>query len=167
MCRILKVSKSGYYAYIKRPESSRARRNTLLTAEIKRIHQETFQVYGYPRITKELPPELKASKHTVYRLMKKNGIYSKTKRKYKATTNSKHNLPVAENLLNREFRKHGARSMLLTDITYIKRNDGKFSYLSMIIDAYTKQILSHVTSNLLELDLVLETVNQQSSMGFQ
>ena len=74
---------------------------------------------------------------------------------------------VAPNLLNREFRKHGARSVLLTDITYIKRNDGKFSYLSMIIDAYTKQILSHVTSNLLELDFVIETVNQQSSMGFQ
>ena len=88
---------------MKRPKSLRAKRNALLLAEIKLIHQETLQSYGYPRITNELPPELKASKHTVYRLMKQHGIRSKTKRKYKATTNSKHNLPVAENLLDRQF----------------------------------------------------------------
>jgi putative transposase len=162
MCRILKVSKSGYYAYIKRPESSRARRNTLLTAEIKRIHQETFQIYGYPRITKELPPELKASKHTVYRLMKKNGIHSKTKRKYKATTNSKHNLPVAENLLNREFTAQKSNQKWVSDITYVWTEEG-WLYLAGILDLHRRRLVGWSMDSRMKTELVIQALNQAVS----
>jgi len=67
---------------------------------------------------------------------------------------------VAPNLLNREFKAHGARKVLLTDITYIPRDNGKFSYLSVIMDAFTTEVLAHVCSHSLEVDFVLETVNQ-------
>ena len=142
------------YAYIKRPASSRARRNTLLTAEIKRIHQETFQVYGYPRITKELPPELKASKHTVYRLMKKNGIHSKTKRKYKATTNSKHNLPVAENLLNREFSAAKPNQKMVSDITYLWTEEG-WLYIAGVMDLCGQKIVGLSMGERMTKELVI------------
>ena len=96
MCHVLKVSKSGYYASLKRPESPRAKKNKELVRVIRQIHQDNHQIYGYLKITQELLDALKVSKHTVYRLMKQQGLQSKTRRKYKATTNSKHNLPVAE-----------------------------------------------------------------------
>lgn len=159
MCRILKVSKSGYYAYIKRPESLRAKRNALLLAEIKRIHQETLQSYGYPRITNELPPELKVSKHTVYRLMKQYSIRSKTKRKYKATTNSKHNLPVAENILDRQFSALLPNQKWVSDITYVWTEEG-WLYLAGILDLHRRQLVGWSMDSRMKTELVVQALKQ-------
>lgn len=102
MAEVLKVSKSGFYAYLKRPKSNREIENDLLLEKIKAVYKKNHGIYGYPRITNELEKEGAPSKNRVYRLMRKNGIKSKTVKKYKVTTNSNHNIPVAENLLNRE-----------------------------------------------------------------
>jgi len=103
MAEILNVSKSGFNAYLNRPKSKREIANDELLEKIKAIHKRNHGIYGYPNITKELEKHGAPSKNRVYRLMRKNGIKSKTVRKFKATTNSNHNLPVAGNLLNREF----------------------------------------------------------------
>lgn len=107
MAEVLNVSRSRLYAYIQRPVSERQRKNETLLEKIKEIHQRSKGTYVYPRITDELKDQssetLALSKNRVYRLMYKAGIRAKTVKKYKATTNSNHNLPVAENLLNREF----------------------------------------------------------------
>ena len=103
MCQALHVSRSGYYAYINRPESKRSIENRKLLETIKDIHTSSHRIYGSPQITKNLPPEQKASRGRVARLMRANGIRSKVVKKYKATTNSKHNLPVAENIRESKF----------------------------------------------------------------
>jgi transposase InsO family protein len=104
MCQVLGVSKSGYYAWLKRPKSDQRKRREKLTARIKRVHLESRQTYGSPKITKVLHNEgLNVSQKTVTRIMKDHHIRSKTIKKYKATTNSKHTLPVYPNLLNQDF----------------------------------------------------------------
>lgn len=97
----------------------------------------------------------------IRRLMKKNGLFCPIRKEnpYRRMAKALRTNAVADNRVNREFRLHGPRKILLTDITYIPY-DGKFCYLSVIKDAFTKEALSHVLSESLEVDFVLETVNQ-------
>jgi transposase InsO family protein len=119
MCKALGVSRSGYYSYISRGESNRDKENRELLEAIKKIHEKSHKIYGAPQITRNLPANQKASRGRVARLMSKNGIRSKITKKYKATTNSKHNLPVAENILNQKFRADKPNEKWVSDITYI------------------------------------------------
>lgn len=144
---------------MKRPKSLRMKRNAWLLTEIKRIHQETLQTYGYPRITNELPPELKASQHTVYHLMKQHGIRSKMKRKYKATTNSKHNLPVAENLLDRQFSALLPNQKWVSDITYVRTEEG-WLYLAGILDLHRRQMEGWSMDSRMKTELVVQALKQ-------
>ena len=141
MCRIMDVSRSGYYAFIKRPESELSKRQKAVLAEIKIIHKENYEIYGAPRITAELNNKgIHISKGMVSRLMRKNGIKSKTVKKYKATTDSNHDLPVAENILNREFTADIRDRKWLSDITYIGTDEG-WLYLAGILDVYDGAIV--------------------------
>ena len=120
MCRVLEVSASGYYAWLNRPESSRARENRRLVVEIKAIHKENRGVYGSPRIQAELKDrEIHVSENRVARLMRDNGIAAKQKKKYKATTDSNHGHPAAPNILGRDFNADGPDQKWLADISYI------------------------------------------------
>ena len=105
MAQWLNVSRSGYYAWRKRHPSLRDTENQRLLGEIRRIHEEYRQVYGSRKMTQELNRRMdKPVNHKrVERIMKENGIRSKVTKKYKATTNSRHNLPVAPNILGRDF----------------------------------------------------------------
>lgn len=119
MCEVLGVSKSGYYAWKKRPVSQQRVRKGKLTAKIKRVHLQSRKNYGSPKITKQLNQEgIEVSQKTVTRIMKENGIRSKTVKKYKATTYSKHNLPVYPNLLNQQFKVKQPGQAWVADITY-------------------------------------------------
>ena len=141
MCRIMDVSRSGYYAFIKRPESELSKRQKAVLAEIKIIHKENYEIYGAPRITAELNNKgIHISKGMVSRLMRKHGIKSKTVKKYKATTDSNHDLPVAENILNREFTADIRDRKWLSDITYIGTDEG-WLYLAGILDVYDGAIV--------------------------
>ena len=104
MCSVFQVSRSGYYAWNKRPESARSKENRELSQEIAAIHRESDGIYGSPKIHGEL--QRRGKRHginRIVRLMRKDGLYSKTKRKFRVTTDSNHSQPVAPNLLNREF----------------------------------------------------------------
>lgn len=110
MCRVLEVSRSGFYAWRDRPESARSRRQTELASEIKTIHQDRdLKNYGSPRMRDELVSRgYDVSENTVARLMRKHGLRATGSRKFRVTTDSKHSLPVAENVLNREFEQESA-----------------------------------------------------------
>ena len=104
MCKILEVSRSAYYDWLTRPESARSREEKRLGEKVREIHSNSREIYGARRIKEGLVKDGEpVSRARVGRLMKLEGLESKTKRKFKATTNSNHDRPVAPNLLNRKF----------------------------------------------------------------
>ena len=138
----LQVSKSGYYAWRKRSKSRRSIEDEALLKEIIRIHKEPRGTYGSKKITHEInrKSEKPVNHKRVERIMRENGIYSKTRRKYKATTNSRHSLPVAENVLNRDFKADQPGKKMVSDITYIPTEEG-WLYLAGVMDLCGNKII--------------------------
>lgn len=159
MCKALNVSRSGYYAFLTRPESQRTTKNRHLLETIRQIHRETHGIYGSPRITKSLPKDEKASRSRVARIMRENGIRSKTVKKYKATTNSRHNLPVADNLLNRDFTARRPNEKWVTDITYIQTEEG-WLYLAGVLDLYGRRLIGWAMDSRMKTELVSTALKQ-------
>lgn len=159
MCQALEVSRSGYYAYITRKESQRSKENQELLKAIKVIFEKSRKAYGAPQITKNLPDNLKASRGRVARIMRANGIRSKITKKYKATTNSKHNLPVADNILNRDFTATEPNQKWVSDITYIPTKEG-WLYLAGVMDLYGRKIVGWAMSSRMTTDLVSAALKQ-------
>ena len=159
MCQALNVSRSGYYAYINRPESKRSVENRALLKTIKDIHTSSHRIYGSPQITKNLPPGQKASRGRVARLMRTNGIRSKVAKKYKATTNSKHNLPVAENIVNQNFEASKPSEKWLSDITYIPTEEG-WLYLAGVLDLYGRRLVGWAMDSRMKTELVSSALKQ-------
>jgi putative transposase len=123
MCKVLGVSKSGYFKWLKRPKSDRQKRHEKLSQKILQTHLEFKQRYGSVKIAKTLNKRgIKVNKRTVSRIMTKNQWKSCAVNKYKATTNSKHQHPVRENVLNRQFKASKPNQYWVTDITHIPTN---------------------------------------------
>ena len=141
MCRLLSVSRSGYYGRKQRPPSDRNRANQLLVAEIKRVFDDERRRPGAPRIARLLQDEGKpAGRHRIARIMKANGWRAKVARKYKATTNSKHTLPVAPNLLGQDFNADRPDQKWVSDITYIWTDEG-WLYLAVVLELYSRRVI--------------------------
>ena len=120
MSRVLEVSVSGYYAWLHRPLSKRAQEEARLELEIKAAHKRTRQTYGPERLQHDLVEHgIRAGVCRIKRIRKKLGIRCKQTKKFKVTTDSKHSLPVAENLLNQQFEATAPNQLYVTDITYI------------------------------------------------
>lgn len=159
MCQALNVSSSGYYAFVDRPESKRSKENRELLKTIVEIHEGSRRVYGAPQVTKNLPPEQKASRGRVARLLRKNGIRSKVVKKYKATTNSKHNLPVADNLVNQNFEVSQPNQKWLSDITYIPTAEG-WLYLAGVMDLHGRRLIGWAMDSRMKTELVSAALKQ-------
>jgi len=160
MCRVLKVSKSGYYAWRVRPQSNRARDNEQLDHHIKTIYRKNKGMYGSPRITKVLHRQnIACSENRVARRMLINGIKAKSKKRFKVTTNSKHNHPVAKNLLNQNFNVQQPNKVWVSDITYIWTREG-WLYLAVILDLFSRHIVGWAMSNHLGQELALNALKQ-------
>ena len=158
MCNVLSVSRSSYYAWLKRPESSRKRENRKLAAKIKVIHGQNRKVYGSPRIHKELKDQgVSCGQNRVARVMKQEGIRSIVPRKFKATTDSKHNLPVAPNLLKQDFDVKEPNKVWLADITYIFTAEG-WLYLASIMDLGSRRIKGWSMNNRINKELTLDAL---------
>ena len=118
MCKVLGVSRSGYYGWRKRPQSKRRRENDQVLMEIQKSHKRSKEIYGSPRITEDLRAKgIRCGKNRVARIMRNNGIVARSRRKFKATTNSKHTLPVAENLLEQNFHTDRPNKIWVSDIS--------------------------------------------------
>ncbi len=141
MCRVLEVSRSGYYAWRSRPASNREIENKALAEKIKSIHAKSRRVYGSPRVHRKLLAEgFQCSRGRVARLMRRHDIRAKSKRKFVVTTDSKHNFPVAESLLDRQFDVESPNRVWVSDITYIPTDEG-WLYLATILDLYSRGIV--------------------------
>jgi transposase InsO family protein len=150
MCKVLKVSKSGYYKWVKSSPSKRFKENQELTEQIRQIHQLSKQTYGSPRITQTLRDRsCKVSRQRVARLMQKAGIRSKMRKKYVATTDSKHTYRVAENLLDRNFKVGNIGQVWVSDITYIPTKQG-WLYLTTVIDLGDRKVIGWALSSSLK-----------------
>ncbi len=146
MCQVLSVSKSGYYKWLNGGPSRRAVENKELTEKIRAVYERSKRVYGSPRITEELRAQgEKVSRPRVARLMQKAEIRSETKKKYVATTDSKHSHPVAENLLDRDFQAEQPGQVWVSDITYIRTGQG-WLYLTVIIDLAMRKVIGWALS---------------------
>jgi transposase InsO family protein len=160
MSRVLGVSRSGYYAWLRRPQSLRCYRNRQLLVEIRRIHLQSRRSYGSPRVTDELRAEgFMCNEKRVARLMREHGIRAKTVKKFRVTTDSKHNLPVAADLLQREFSAAGADRVWLGDITYVWTSEG-WLYLAAVLDLYSRRIVGSAMSRRVDGELTLTALRQ-------
>jgi len=160
MCHVLNISRSRYYAWRRRSKGLRQQENERLLERIKEAYKMGRRTYGSPRITKELRENgILCGKNRIARLMRIHGIYAKTKRRFKVTTHSNHNLPVAENLVNRQFEADKPNKIWLSDITYIRTQEG-WLYLSAILDLYNRQVIGWSMNERLTQDLVLQALHQ-------
>ncbi len=150
MCKVLKVSRSGYYFWLTKKPSKRAIENRALSDQIRKIHKQSRQTYGSPRITAELNSgKIQASRPRVARIMKKEGIRSKTVKKFRVTTDSKHQYRVVENKLNRQFKVDELGKVWVSDITYIRTGQG-WLYLTIILDLADRKVIGWSLSNTLK-----------------
>lgn len=141
MCRVLKVSRSGYYEWRSRPQSRRASANDVLLEKIKKVHKDSRDTYGVDRVHGQLIADGEyCGRNRVARLMKDSDIRSKRRKKFVATTDSKHNHPVAENLLDRDFTVEAPDEVWVSDITYIPTEEG-WLYLAAVKDLFHKKIV--------------------------
>lgn len=146
MCRSLKVSRSGYYEWRSRPPSDRTQANTALTEHVRRVYAEHKGRAGAPRITKQLRQEGQpVGKNRVARLMRTEQLRAKAARKYKATTNSNHSLPVAPNLLEQDFSADASNRKWVSDITYVATDEG-WLYLAVVLDLYSRLVVGWAMS---------------------
>lgn len=141
LCKTLEVSRSGYYSWLTRTPGKRALENERLLTNISVIFEQSRGLYGSPRITRELNKQgFQCSVPRVARIMAKNNIRAKTKRKFKVTTNSKHKYPIAPNLVNQEFTSDAPNKVWTSDITYIRTMVG-WLYLTVILDLFNRQVI--------------------------
>jgi putative transposase len=165
MCRVLAVSRSGYYAWRKRPTSPRKMADQALSQQIKVIHQQSRQTYGSPRIQAELAEnKINCGHKRVARLMRQAELCAKQSRKFRATTtDSAHNYPVAPNLLDQDFSASRPNEKWLTDITYIPTAEG-WLYLAVVLDLYSRRIVGWAMNDSLERHLVIAALQMALKM---
>jgi transposase InsO family protein len=166
MCEVLQVTRSGFYAWKKRPESERTVRRNALASAIRSIHSEQYlDVYGSPRMHRELVSRGYAvCENTVAAVMKQAGIQASTEKKFRVTTtDSNHAHPVAENVLDRDFTAEKPGEKLVSDLTYIATDEG-FLFLVCVIDVCTRQVvgwsMSHEMTTSVFLSALLMAVQK-------
>jgi len=158
MCRMYDVSVSGYYAYASRPLSKRAQEDIRLEVEIKAAHKRTRRVCGAERLQKDLADNgVEIGVCRVKRLRKKLGICCKQTKKFKTTTDSKHTYPVADNLLDQKFDVTLPNSVWVSDITYIRTDEG-WLYLAGHKDLFNGEIVGYAMGERITRTLVSQSL---------
>lgn len=155
-CRVLQVSRSGYYAWRTRPNSAAAQRRAELTERIQEIHRRPHHAnYGAPRVHRELVAQGYAcNRKTVEKLMCQAGLRARTCRRFRVqTTDSRHSLPIASNRLNRQFQPAQRHQAWTMDITYIETDEG-WLYLALVEDLYSRKIVGWAMSERIDSELV-------------
>src|SRR5262245_43495211 len=155
MCRAAGVSHRGFYSWRRRPESARRQLDRRLAVEIRASFERSGRVYGSPRVLKDLQETgYRCARKRIARIMKENSIVALQPRRWKLTTDSSHDFPVKENLLDRNFTADDPNRVWLADITYIATQEG-WLYLAAVMDLYSRKIVGwnaadHLGSSLAE-----------------
>jgi putative transposase len=160
-CRVLQVSVAGYHEHFVRRASTAQRRHLsddALLVHIKVIHAQCRRGYGWPRVWKELLARgIRVGKQRVQKLMQLHGIRAKGKRRFKVTTDSNHKLPIAPNLLNREFAVAVPDKVWVGDITYIATDEG-WLFLAVVIDLFSRQVVGWSLREEITREIVIDAL---------
>jgi putative transposase len=158
MVRWAQVSRSGFYAWLRRKPSLRDRNNDELLRQIRKIHADSHETYGSTRITRKLKDDGHPVNHKrVERIMRENDIHAKARRKYKATTYSDHDLPVAKNRLNRDFVASHPGEKMVSDITYVPTDEG-WLYLAGVMDLCGRKMVGVAMGSRMTKQLVMDAL---------
>ena len=158
MCHVLEVSQSGYYHHWTRGTARHRIPDVALLTHIRAIHKEVKGEYGWPRMWRALQSRgIKASKERVRKMMKQYGICARGKRKFVVTTDSKHNLPIAPNLLQRNFTTIAPNQVWTGDITYIQTDEG-WLYLAVVLDLFNRQVVGFSMHKHMRTSLVTDAL---------
>jgi putative transposase len=160
MCQLLDVTRSAFYSWLNRPKSQHKTTDEELYKKILQVYLQFHQRYGSLRITRHLHNEgVCCNKKRVARLMHEHNLKAKGRRKFKATTNSKHNYPVAPNLLNQNFSVQRPNQVWVADITYIATDEG-WLYLAAVLDLYSRKIVGWAMDSTMTRQLVIDAFKQ-------
>ncbi len=169
-CKVLEVTRSAYYRYLKKHREEISDRDTKLIIEVKVLHKKSNQSYGSRRMAKALSKQgYKIGRYKVRRLMKQNGISCKQRRRYVVTTKSDHALTVAPNHLNRNFYAEQPNEKWVSDITYLWTNEG-WLYIAAVLDLFSRRVVGwsmgdHMRTDLVENALVMAKLRRSPLPG--
>jgi putative transposase len=159
MCKVLEVSTQGFYAWLKRPESVRHRANVVLAVTIKELHVRSRRRYGSPRVHHALQVRgQRVGRNRVARLMQQQGLRARPKRRFRRTTDSNHQLPVAPNVLARNFTADAPNKAWVTDLTYVWTLEG-WLYVAAIVDLFSRRVVGWAMSDSLERQIALDALS--------
>jgi transposase InsO family protein len=170
MCKVLKVSRSGYYDWFKRGESQRCRRDRTLLGHIRRVHDQSRQHYGIVKCWKQLNAEgIACGRDRIARLRRTHGVYSQRRKRFVVTTRSKHRHWIAPNRLQRDFTATSPNRVWVGDVTFIATRSG-WLYLSVLLDLYSRKVVGWSMSNsnngqLVKDALVMAVQHRQPGQG--
>jgi putative transposase len=158
LCRALSVSRSGFYAWSRRPPSMRVVGDARLVPMIRASHAQSRGTYGSPRVHKDLEAlSFRVSRKRVARLMRSEGLAARRPRRYRATTDSRHALPVAPNVVARKFHAQEPNRLWVTDMTYVWTWEG-WLFLAAIVDLFSRRVVGWALADHLRTDLPLEAL---------
>ncbi len=158
LCRVLGVSRSGYYAWRERPPSRRSREDAVLTERISEIHRRSRETYGYPRVHAELRAlGVRCGRRRVARLMREAGLRGCLRGKRRRTTRRDRSAVPAPDLVRRKFAAPRRDRLWLADITYVATDEG-FLHLAFILDAYSRRIVGWAMASHLKTELVIDAL---------
>ncbi len=164
MCRLLGLSPSGYYAWEQRPVSQRQQDDEALIPKIKASHRSGRGHYGSPRIYDDLKAQGEtAGRHRIARLMRENGITARPLKRFRRTTDSNHELPIAPNLLERNFESARPNEVWVGDITYIWTTCG-WTYLAVIVDLFSRRVVGWALDDNMRTELVLKALEMAKGL---
>ena len=155
LCQTLRVSRSGFHAWLGRPRSTRSIADDQLSVKIVEVYERSRKTYGSPRVHADLRAEgTKVSENRIARLMRQRGIQARRRRKFKATTDSKHGYPIAPNILARKFNVDEQDRAWAGDVTAIWTSDG-WLYLAHLLDLFSRRIVGWAVSSSNDTELAL------------
>ena len=160
LCRVFRVSRSGFYAWRRRPPSIRSGQEGRLQAEIRAAHERTRQTYGSERLQRDLAAQgVRVGVHRIKRIRRQLGLRCRQKRRFRVTTDSRHALPVAPNVLGQCFRVQRPNQAWVGDMTYVATDEGRL-YLAGLKDLHSGQTVGYVMADHRRQSLVIQALEQ-------
>lgn len=161
LCRVLEVSRAGYYQWSRGGVCVRATEDAKLKTSILRIHESSRATYGSPRVHRELRAQgVHVGRKRVERIMRDTGIRARHRRRFKATTDSRHSDPIAPNLVNRQFRVERPNRVWVTDVKAIWTLHDGWVYLAAVLDLFSRRVIAWATSTTNDTDLAIEATSK-------